>query len=133
MIAIDEDETTIHLTRGDATGTDYNKLALQFPLWNDDLEIEELYEFQNGDKIRFTVYEKNGYTKPEILSKEYTIETPTTTPQIVLTEEDTKAFEQLNKSMTYWYDIVLNDDTTILGYDDEGAKKIIVYPESEEE
>ena len=27
----------------------------------------------------------------------------------------------------------LNDEKTIIGYDEEGAKKIIVYPEAEEE
>ena len=37
-----------------------------------------------------------------------------------------------NKKTIYWYDIVLNDDITILGYDDEGAKKIYLYPEGEE-
>lgn len=132
MIAIDEDETTIHLTRGDATGSDYNRLAIQFPIWNYLTEEEELYEFQVGDKIRFTVYPKKGYTKKEIFSKEYTISTATTTPLLTLTSSDTKKFEQSNKKQTYWYDIVLNDTTTILGMDDKGGKKIIVYPESEE-
>lgn len=58
---------------------------------------------------------------------------PTTTPEIQLTEEDTKSFDLLNKGKTYWYDLVLNDSTTLLGYDSEGPKKIIVYPEAEEE
>ena len=132
MIAIDEDLTTIHLTRGDATGTDYNRLAIQFPIWNSETEEEELYTFQVGDKIRFTCFENKGYTRNEIFSKEYTISTATTTPTLTLTSTDTKKFEELNKKKTYWYDIVLNDTTTILGMDDEGAKKIIVYPESEE-
>lgn len=57
---------------------------------------------------------------------------PTTTPEIQLTEEDTKSFDLLNKGKTYWYDLVLNDSTTLLGYDSEGPK-IIVYPEAEEE
>lgn len=138
MIAIDEDETTIYLTKGDSTGTDYNVLALRFPIWNPDTQEEENYEFQLTDKLRFTVFEKKGYTKKEILSKEYTIASlgyvaPTEYPEIPLTSTDTKKFEQLNKKKTYWYDIVLNDTTTILGLDDEGAKKIIVFPEAEEE
>ena len=56
---------------------------------------------------------------------------PTTTPELVLTEEDTKVFELANKPKTYWYDIKLNGDT-ILGYDPDGAKKMIVYPDYEE-
>lgn len=138
MIAIDEDETTIYLTKGDATGTDYNVLAFKFPIWNPDTEEEENYQFKPSDKITFTVFDKKGYTKKEILKKEYTLSelgyvVPTEFPELPLTSVETKKFELLNKKKTYWYDLVLNDSTTILGFDDEGAKKMIVFPESEEE
>ena len=138
MIAIGEDGKTIHLTRGDATGKSYNRLAFNFPIFNFETEQEELYEFQLTDKISFICFEKKGYTKEEVLRKEYTLEEigytePTTTVEIPLTAEDTKKFPLTNKGQTFWYDIVLNDTTTILGYDDEGAKIIRVYPEGEEE
>ena len=42
MIRIDEDQTTIHLTRGDATGETYNRLAFNFPVYNFETEQEEL-------------------------------------------------------------------------------------------
>jgi len=57
---------------------------------------------------------------------------PTQYPEIILTEEDTKAFDLLSKKKTYWYDLVLNDTTTMLGYDEEGASKLVVYPEADE-
>lgn len=137
MIAIDEDKTTLHITRGDSTKQEYNHLAFYFPIYNVVTQEEENYEFQLDDKISFVVFDKSGYTKEEILRKEYTIADlgytePTTCPEIPLTEEDTKKFELTNKKKTYWYDIVLNDDTTVLGYDNDGAKKIIVYPEAGE-
>ena len=131
MIAIGDDRTTIHLTRGDGTHEDYNNLAIHFPIMVDDEET--LYEFQPGDTLRFTVFNKKDYLGKEILTKEYTITEPTEAPSIVLTSTDTKLLEQANKKITYWYDIVLNNDTTLLGMDDKGAKKLIVYPESEEE
>lgn len=136
MIAVDE-ENTIYLTRGDATQKDFNNLAFQFPIYNMDTKQEELYQFKPDDKISFVVVEKKGYTKEEVLRKDYTLRElgytePTTTPEIPLTAEDTKLFELTNKRKTYWYDVVLNDEITILGYDDEGAKKLIVYPEVEE-
>lgn len=135
MIAIEGN--TIHLTRGDETGKSYNRLAFNFPIYNFKTEQEELYEFQLTDKISFICFEKKGYTKEEVLRKEYTLEEigytePTTTVEIPLTAEDTKKFPLTNKGQTFWYDIVLNDTTTILGYDDEGAKIIKVYPEGEE-
>jgi hypothetical protein len=136
MIAVDE-ENTIYLTRGDATQRDFNNLAFQFPIYNMDTKQEELYQFKPDDKISFVVVEKKGYTKEEVLRKDYTLRElgyteSTTTPEIPLTAEDTKLFELTNKRKTYWYDVVLNDEITILGYDDEGAKKLIVYPEVEE-
>ena len=137
MIAIGEDNRTIYLTRGDKTG-EFFRLAFYFPIWNFKTQQEEKYTFKLTDKIAFVVKEKKGYTKTEVLRIEKTLAEmgevgPTQYPEIQLTEEDTKAFDLLNKKKTYWYDIVLNDTTTILGYDEEGASKLIVYPEANED
>ncbi len=137
MISIGEDKRTIYLTRGDKT-SEFFRLAFYFPIWNFGTQKEEKYLFQPTDKISFVVKEKKGYTKTEVLRVEKTLRemgyvTPTEYPEIQLTEEDTKAFDLLNKKKTYWYDIVLNDTTTILGYDEEGASKLVVYPEANEE
>lgn len=142
MIAVDpEDNRTIYLNRGDET-SEFFKLAFYFPIWNYETQQEEKYLFQLDDKISFVVMNKKGYLKEEIFRIEKTIremglEHPTYYPEIQLTKEDTKKFDLLNKSQTYWYDLVLNDTTTILGFmNDEdgkaGASKIIVFPESEE-
>lgn len=133
MIRIDEDQTTIHLTRGDATHSDYNRIAFYFPIWDYTNDEETRYEFQTTDKITFLVYENKGYTKRELLKVEKTLAdmgyiTPTETPELVLTSEDTSVFELDNKKKNYNYEIILNDDTTIIGSDEEGDKKIIVYP-----
>ena len=133
MIKIDEDQTTIRLTRGDATHSDYNRIAFYFPIWDYEQEEETKYEFQTTDKITFIVYETKGYTKRELLKIEKTLAelgytAPTETPELQLTSEDTMVFPLENKKHTYNYEIILNDDTTILGSDDEGDKKIIVYP-----
>jgi hypothetical protein len=130
MVAI-EDNTIIHLTRGDITTGELNRLAFYLPV--SDGEIETNYEFKPTDKISFVVFPKKGYTKNEIFRLDYTVEElgytePTTVVEIPLTEELTSKFPLLNKKATYWYDIALNETTTILGMDDEGAKKIIVYP-----
>lgn len=135
MIAIEG--TTIHLTRGDATQDAYNKLAFNFPIYNFGTKQEENYKFQPDDKITFVVVNKKGYTKEEILRKEYTLRemgyiTETEIAELPLTEEETKIFPLSDKAQTYWYDLILNDTTTMLGFDNEGAKKIIIYPEVEE-
>lgn len=136
MIAIEE--TTIHLTRGDATQDKFNKLAFIFPIYNFETKQKENYKFQPDDKITFVVVNKKGYTKEEILRKEYTLRDigyteETEIAELPLTEEETKQFPLSDKAQTFWYDLILNDDTTILGFDNEGAKKIIIYPEAGEE
>ena len=137
MIAIDEDRTTIHLTRGDKTSSEFNKLAFCFPIYNEGTGEIENYKFKTTDKIDFIVKEKKGYTKKDVLRKTFTIGSlgytqPVECPELVLTAQDTKVFDLLNKKKTYWYDLVLNDATTMLGMDNEGAKKLIVYPEGGE-
>ena len=133
MIQVQEDLRTIEITRGDSTGANgLNRLAFRLPYYNG-TETKD-YEFQPSDKITFVVMQKKGYTKEEILRKEYTLieigyTEPTTVVEIPLSSLDTKSFPLSNKRTTLWYDIVLNDSTTVLGYDDEGASKIIVYPE----
>lgn len=132
MVAIED--KTIHLTKGDITTGEFNGLAFCLPIFNAETGEEEYYEFKLTDKISFVVFEKKGYTKEEIFRIDYTLADlgytePTTTPEIPLTEELTSKFPQRNKKYTYWYDIALNDTLTVLGFDDEGAKKLIVYPE----
>lgn len=129
MIAIEDN--TIKITRGDATSEDINKISFKFPIGDN-----QYYEFKPTDKISFVVFDKKGYTKNEILKKEFTLSSVgynenTTTVEINLTAQDTKKFPLKNKAMTYWYDIYLNDTQTILGFDDDGAKKLIVYPRGE--
>lgn len=129
MIAIDEEDlTTIYLTRGDKV----DNLSFFYPIWNEKTGEEENYKFRRWDKISFIVVSKKGYTKDEILRKEFVLKEATENPVIELFPEDTKKFDLKNKRVTYWYDIVLNDTTTILGYDEDGAKKLIVFPEGGE-
>lgn len=135
MIAVEG--TTLHVTRGDETNKTYNNLAFEYPIYNLGTKQEEKYMFQLDDKISFVVMNKKGYTQEEIFKKEYTLRDigytqPTETVELPLTKEETKKFPLSNKAQTFWYDLILNDTTTMLGFDDEGAKRIIIYPESEE-
>lgn len=138
MIAIDEDRTTLRLTRGDMTGNFNNNIAFCCPYIDENTGEEKLYTVGLDDKITLVVYEKKSYTRKEILRKNYTLRQlgykyGSEKPELPLTEADTKKFPLTNKPVTYWYDIVLNDKYTVIGYDENGAKKLIVYPEAEEE
>ena len=114
MIQFDE-EKTIHLTRGDETN-DINILPISF----------ENRTF-NNDKLTLIVFDKKGYRQEPILKKEYEVSEGDTF-NLVLTHEDTMSFPLTNKKKTYWYDLILNDYTTMYGFDEDNAKKFIVYP-----
>ena len=86
------------------------------------------YEFQVGDKITFNVYLKNGYDDVPELSKDIIVETAAESIDIPLTEEDTTFGTIYNKPTIYWYDITLNNDMTVVCYNEEGPKEFIQYP-----
>lgn len=138
MITVDKDGTTIRVTRGDATGGYNNKLAFKCPYIDMKTKEKKEMTIKLNDVISFVVYEKKGYTKKEILRKDYTLRKigyrkETTTPELPLEEIETKQFPLTNKPVTYWYDIVINNKYTVIGYDDKGPKKVVVYPEADEE
>lgn len=46
--------------------------------------------------------------------------------------DETKIGEYISKPKEYWYEIELNPETypqTIIGYDEDGPKVLILYPE----
>jgi len=138
MIKIDEKTQDLHLTKGDAPTSEYNRIAVCLPVLNVVTGEKEYYKFKLTDKLIMKVFDKKGYTKPEIFKLEWTVEglgypEEQESVEIPLTEELTKMFPQSNKKKTYWYDISLNGTTTILGMNDKGAKKIIVYAEGDED
>lgn len=132
MISI-EDERTLIMTRGDDTN-DLNHIAFYLPIYNTATGKEENYKFKPEDKITFIVSTKKGYTKTKVLVVEHTLfemgyARETEYPELILTAEDSDAFDRLDKKQTYFYEIILNDTQTIIGHHhEEGAAKLIVLP-----
>ena len=111
----------IHLTRGDIA-------CIEVKALNEDGTD---YTFQVGDVVRLNVFKKNDYGCIE-LQKDVTVEVARTSVDVHLTSENTKIGGIINKPTEYWYEVVLNPDTkpqTIIGYDIEGEKKFMLYPE----
>ncbi len=125
MFGIEEDEDIMHLTRGDKA-----EFSVYYPIYVDD-EVKN-YVFKSGDRLSFIVKEKKGYTKEEVFRKDFIISEETPYPLITLTGEETKWGEIKNKKQVFWFDVVLNDDVTIMGFSEDGAAKIYLYPEAGE-
>lgn len=88
----------------------------------------ECYQFQEGDKITFNIYEKNGYNKSPLMTKDVFITEAGESVNISLSEEDTTFGSPINKPTIFWYDVTLNDNLTVICYDEDGAKEFIEYP-----
>ena len=110
---------TIHCTRGDK-GT----INLQIPLTD-----TTYYQFLTTDKVVFTVKSKFNDATPKIRKIVEFIE-PTNTASIILTEKDTTIDSLIKEPTVYYYDISLNENETVIGYDEDGGKEFILYPEA---
>lgn len=117
MIKIDA-EKTIRVSRGDGFSLNVSANGGE-------------YEFQPNDVVRLRVYNKKGYEEEPLLDVSRTVESATTSVVLNVTGEQNQFSGDINKPVTYWYEISLNEDKTIIGYDEDGAKLFIVYPAEE--
>ena len=118
------DDMTIHITRGDIGVIDVRANKNE----------NELYTFQPYDIVRLRVFTKKRH-EDVVLSKDVTIESETQLVTIQLDREDTKIGELINKPVEYWYEVELNPDRfpqTFIGYDENGPKRFMLYPEGGE-
>lgn len=111
----------IHLTRGDMACLKINA----------QINNGENHTFVAGDVVRFKVMEVE-HCENVIISKDVTVSENTELVEISLGTNDTKIGDYINEPVEYWYEVELNPDTnpqTIVGYDLQGPKILILYPE----
>lgn len=120
MFVIDND-LTIHITRGDTATFTVDATVGEAP-----------YAFRKGDVVRFAVCGKKDYSNV-VLQKDFAVTEEVEAVEIHLDSEDTKIGENINKATEYWYEVELNPETkpqTIIGHTQDGAKVLMLYPES---
>lgn len=106
----------IYLNRGDA-------ISIQ-------LNCTEGNSFVAGDTIMFSVVNKDNFGSV-LFQKHFTIEEDCTSYIVALTADDTKIGNVIKSgTVTYWYEIELNGETTLVGYDENGPKLFVLYPEA---
>lgn len=118
------DDLSIYLTRGDAA-------VIDFGITKKD---GEAYTFQPGDVVRIKVFGKKSCDRVE-LQKDFPVAEATDSVEIMLTSEDTKIGELVSKPFDYWYEVELNPLThpqTVVGYDEDGAKVLRLFPEGKD-
>lgn len=119
MFQISEDNS-IGVTRGDVCFFDVEA--------SDD---GKPYLFQPGDVLRIKVYERKN-AAAVVLQKDFLVDREQGAVSVFLTGEDTKFGAVISKAVPFWYEVELNPDTapqTIVGFDEDGAKIFMLYPE----
>lgn len=113
----------IHLTRGD-------NCTIAVKLKINKTNSEKIpYVFKPGDIVSIGVYNAKGFNSDPLLFKEVEVSEQTEEVYIILSSDETKVGEMSNKVIKYWYEIQLNHNQTIIGYDDNGPKLLYLYPE----
>lgn len=121
MLRLDpDDEYTLHLTRGD---------RCTFKVYATEEKSGLRCYFPAGCDVTFAIVPKLGYTDGPLLRKTVHVLEDTQEVEFTLTEEDTKIGDMIDRKVKYWYNVVVNDDITIIGSDENGEKTIIIYPE----
>lgn len=114
MFKIDE-KKNIHVNRGD---------EIIIKLKN------KTSTFSASDRIVFSIMKKGNATDV-VFRKTFTVEEGSDEFEILLTSEEMKIGNPIKTgTVTYWYEIEFNGINTLVGYDTEGPKEFILYPES---
>lgn len=116
------DSGNIYLTRGDEA-----TINISVPL-----DDGTNYKFQTEDVVYFTVKKKYSDATP-VLRKEITFTEETEVAVLDLTKVDTTLGDLKDTPTKYVYDISINAVKTIIGYDEDGAKYFIIYPEASDD
>lgn len=124
------DDLSISLTRGD---------TVSFDVTAKQGDVD--YIFEDGDTIVFKVSEAKdaGAVLLKVSSVAKIKEgEPTTKVTVSLTDEQTASLTGgtiISKPVEFWYEIALENDTrgkvrqTLIGYDEDGAKILRLFPE----
>lgn len=92
-------------------------------------ETDRYEPFFAGDKVIFTI--KNNFADEEVLLRKI-VEVIEDCDYVIFdfSSEDTTIGDLIAAPMKYQYDVSIDGDKTIIGYDDEtGPKYVMVYPE----
>ena len=85
-------------------------------------------QFYSGDVIKFSLCNQGDYTDV-VFSKKFMITQTSNFAEIELSALETRIGDPIKDGIRiYWYEIELNNETVLVGYDDYGAKEFILYP-----
>lgn len=88
----------------------------------------EGYTFKEDDVLKLAVFEQGSTFEDALVTITGDIDLENNRTNFSFEEDDTLFSDPISEPETYSFEIKLNGDQTVLGYDDDGAKEFILYP-----
>lgn len=85
--------------------------------------------FKIGDRFKFSIVEKGNYDNV-VFQKEFNVLEECSEFFLTFSSDEMRIGEVISKEKEFYYEIEMNDDTTLIGYDENKHKKFILYPEA---
>ena len=85
--------------------------------------------FKTGTTFKISIVKKANYDDV-VFQKEFEVTEDCQEFFLTFTSEEMRFCEPINKEKEFYYEIEMNDDTTLIGYDENKDKKFILYPEA---
>ena len=78
------------------------------------IKLKEGQTFKTGQTVSLIVVKKYGYTEQPVFTKSVNVTEDSNSVLIPIEEKDTKFEEIQNKYQDYWYNIVVDNNKTLL-------------------
>ena len=85
--------------------------------------------FKKRDRLTFSIVKKGNYDDV-VFQKLFIVTEECDAFYLTFTNEEMRFSDVISVRTTYYYEIDMNDDTTIIGHDKDGDKLFILYPEA---
>lgn len=85
--------------------------------------------FKKGTTFKFSIVKKGNY-EDVVFQKEFEATEDCNEFFLTFTSKEMRFYEPISKEKEFYYEIDMNDDTTLIGYDENKDKKFILYPEA---
>ena len=85
--------------------------------------------FKKDDKFTFSIVKKGNYSDV-VFQKTFIVDEDCEIFYLTFTNEEMRFSDIISVKTTFWYEIDMNDDTTVIGHEENGDKLFILYPEA---
>ena len=84
--------------------------------------------YKVGTTFKFSIVDEKY--DDVVFQKEFEVKEECSEFFLTFTNEEMRFYKPISQEREFYYEIEMNDDTTLIGYDEDKHKKFILYPEA---